>query len=494
MARQSIVDYMGEQNGHNCGYCGQSNSSISHGMWAYSLTAQDYQDLIDRGWRRSGQYCYKPKMKSTCCPSYTIRCEALNFKMTKSQKKTAKAIRNFLAFDKKSSLSKQVMGEQISDAHQMPQGKEFNAVMEVDSSSMTEQPCDVESCPVNYGDSMEYESKEGNAGKSNVEDKASVANVTGEKITSTGYDPSRGPCRKAKDIRRERRVKKLLASGMSPEEISSHSSPKCLEKSLEEFLNEPLPENAPHKLELRLVPCRIGTPQFDATFDESYGVYKKYQMAVHKDTPDECTEEQYKRFLVKTPYFSGDTTAPLTYAPFHHQYVLDGKIIAVGVLDILPYCISSVYFYYDPDYSFLSLGRYSALTEIALTRKLSKKFPLLKYYYMGFYIHSCPKMTYKANYFPSYLLCPETCIFQPIEKCKPKLDVEKYQRLEEDPEKQDVDGVLCLKEVRVFFGHQHMNYPKYKRLVKHSHEEALLAEYGVLVGKKCYNRMSVYMT
>lgn len=37
------------------------------------------------------------------------------------------------------------------------------------------------------------------------------------------------------------------------------------------------------------------------------------------------------------------------------------KLIAVGVLDILPRCVSSVYFFYDPDYSFLSLGVYSAL-------------------------------------------------------------------------------------------------------------------------------------
>lgn len=49
------------------------------------------------------------------------------------------------------------------------------------------------------------------------------------------------------------------------------------------------------------------------------------------------------------------------FGSFHQQYLLDGKIIAVGVIDILPHCISSKYYYYDPDYSFLSLGVYSAL-------------------------------------------------------------------------------------------------------------------------------------
>ena len=49
------------------------------------------------------------------------------------------------------------------------------------------------------------------------------------------------------------------------------------------------------------------------------------------------------------------------YGSFHEHFILDGKIIAVGVIDILPSCISSVYLYYDPEYSFLSLGTYSAL-------------------------------------------------------------------------------------------------------------------------------------
>jgi arginyl-tRNA---protein transferase len=56
----------------------------------------------------------------------------------------------------------------------------------------------------------------------------------------------------------------------------------------------------------------------------------------------------------------------------------------MAVLDILPKCVSSVYFMYDPEYAFLSLGKYSALREIALTQefegKVSKE---LHWYYMG---------------------------------------------------------------------------------------------------------------
>lgn len=56
-------------------YCLIDSSHIFYfqGMWTYSLTVQDYQDLIDRGWRRSGCYCYKPTLHLTCCPMYTIK-------------------------------------------------------------------------------------------------------------------------------------------------------------------------------------------------------------------------------------------------------------------------------------------------------------------------------------------------------------------------------------------------------------------------------------
>lgn len=38
----------------------------------------------------------------------------------------------------------------------------------------------------------------------------------------------------------------------------------------------------------------------------------------------------------------------------------------------------------------------SCSREIAFTRQLQKQSPKLSYYYLGFYIHSCPKMRYKV--------------------------------------------------------------------------------------------------
>lgn len=53
-----------------------------------------------------------------------------------------------------------------------------------------------------------------------------------------------------------------------------------------------------------------------------------------------------------------DDGPPSGYGSFHEQYWLDNELIAVGVIDILPSCVSSVYFFYDPAYSHLSLGTF----------------------------------------------------------------------------------------------------------------------------------------
>lgn len=41
--------------------------------------------------------------------------------------------------------------------------------------------------------------------------------------------------------------------------------------------------------------------EFEDTFKQAYRVYKKYQMVIHKDPEDKPTERQYTRFLVDSP-------------------------------------------------------------------------------------------------------------------------------------------------------------------------------------------------
>ena len=48
---------------------------------------------------------------------------------------------------------------------------------------------------------------------------------------------------------------------------------------------------------------------------------------------------------------------PADYGAYHQLYRLDGQLIAMGVIDILPNCVSSVYFMYDKEWEKLSLGK-----------------------------------------------------------------------------------------------------------------------------------------
>ena len=82
-------------------------------------------------------------------------------------------------------------------------------------------------------------------------------------------------------------------------------------------------------------------------------------------------------------------------------------------------------------------------------RELQKVVPSVQYYYMGFYIHTCPKMRYKARISPSFLLCPETFTFQPIKACLEKITRCRVCRLHPDPEAKDENALESVNEVRV---------------------------------------------
>jgi arginine-tRNA-protein transferase len=56
---------------------------------------------------------------------------------------------------------------------------------------------------------------------------------------------------------------------------------------------------------------------------------------------EELTRQQYKGFLVDTPLQHVPPSAAAGvpscgYGSFHQQYWLDGKLVAVGVVDVLP--------------------------------------------------------------------------------------------------------------------------------------------------------------
>ena len=397
-------------------------------------------------------------MDKTCCPQYCIRCEVTDFKLPHSHKSVLKKMNTFLSTGKKGA----------TEAH-------------------VSQKTDTE--------------------------KAESAKQTKTSVRpGVGADPTKPPCKKAKVIRQERREAKAAAkkatadhpdgandkSLVAKQDIAdSSSNPSELfkvgpngRKPIEMFLEQPAASftSPNHRLEIKLIQSSPPSPEFKATFNTSHKLFRKYQMSVHQEKEEDCTEKRFRRFLCDSPLMHkpGPEEWPCGYGSYHQHYLLDGKLIAVGVIDILPKCIFSVYVFYDVDYNFLSLGVYSALREIAMTRSLYIHNPdCFKYYYMGYYIHSCQKMRYKGQYTPSFLLCPRAYKFVPIETCLPKLDISKYSPLcdEESPAPVvEYDSIVILFQRALF------PYGVLKSLIGGKYEAAV-KEWANYVGPEVAKRM-----
>lgn len=143
---------------------------------------------------------------------------------------------------------------------------------------------------------------------------------------------------------------------------------------------------------------------------EKYELFAKYQEHVHNDK--DHSPRQFESFLCDSPFPEDvilgtkdewdqlnnwrnfkPTDKLKRLGPAHECYYYNGKLIAVAVLDFLPSGMSSVYFIWDPDYAKWSLGKVSALRELAILSKINRN-----YYYLGYYIEDCPKMKYKEKF------------------------------------------------------------------------------------------------
>ena len=523
----SIIEYFSENQGQKCGYCNQRHCSYSHGLWAHNLTCKDYQDLIDRGWRRSGCYCYKPTMDRTCCPQYTIKCDATAFNLTKSQKKVLKKFRNFVVSggdvpntpcpasavsdeddsDDGGEADEAESNNMDADSVIQNQADQVEQKLQMSESTVQVEPSSIDKESPTSSNSTASSSNKTVSSKS--ADKGQIKQPSDSKVKKgQGPDPNKPLPKKKKDLRRER----ALAKGKD----FSKKQQQQQGKTLEELTSLDFPADAKHKFEIRIVAAQTSNPKFMETFDESYQVYKKYQMVVHNDSG--CPESQFTRFLCNSSLIMSESQRPgaarsgsagdwrthdnqgrYIHGGYHMQYVMDGRIFAVGVIDILNHCVSSVYLYYDSDFSFLSPGTLTSLFELALVRKIqAEMWPEIRFYYMGYYIHSCPKMRYKAKYSPSWLLCPVTYDWVPVEIALPLLDKAKFAKLSPGsdpgaaappPEQQEIN----INNVLVLYRKQPMPFSHYMRRTEPTaSEKGEVEEYANLVGQTLANRILLY--
>lgn len=261
------------------------------------LQPQFYQDLLDRGWRRSGTLLYKPDLRKSCCPSYTIRLDSHQFHPTKDQRQVVNRFNRY------------ILGDQYT------------------------------------------------------------------KEAARLYPKSREQAKKRNtDFDLQQRIHDAEKEELKSPPEPAHSFTVTLESS--EFT------------------------------EEKYQVYKNYQETVHHDPPHRISKHGFGRFLCDSPLRQSISTLhgrTKNLGSYHQCYRIDGELIAIGVLDLLPTCVSAVYFMYHESVHSHGFGKFGALREISLAQEEG-----YQYWYAGFYIHSCVKMRYKGDYSPQYILDPET--------------------------------------------------------------------------------------
>lgn len=427
-------------------------------MRAYQLTADDYCKLLDLGWRRSGWYCYKPINDVTCCPNYSISCEALNFKLSNSQRKCIQKVNKFLLTGQTDAQTDVDLIYDESTRLEPASGRLNDLTYDkLQTSTKLRYKRLVRSC----------------------ERKARLLNITPEEALL--------------------RIRAKWSSRQQPQfSLEGYLFPKLAKKG---ELDEAIKPK--HKLEVRML--HVDSSKCRALRQEEHRIIELYQENVHKEGPEDWTMRRFCRFLVDTPLlterlrgfdFSSGTidddscnfecsthcgnarnllveppALPTHLGTYHCSYHLDGELIGVGVLDLLPKCITTVYFFYDPKYNFLNLGTYSALMEISLVRHIHKHYNAsigqnrLIHYYLGYYVHECRKMHYKPKFKPSYLLCSETNTYVPTEECLLKLRDRKYARFAEPSV---TDRSVRLEDSYPHIGKMSIVVPELKKLNKMS--------------------------
>ena len=212
--------------------------------------------------------------------------------------------------------------------------------------------------------------------------------------------------------------------------------------------------------------------------DEKFKVYKKYQMNIHKDEEDEISHERYNRSWGKTnlidniginlPKDLASKTKhpeiyPKKYGCYNFIHRIDGKIVAVGIVDILPTCLSSVYLYYDTDYQFLDLGVLTSILEIEYTKSFHDLIDNnFNNYLLGFYAENIQKLRYKGFYFPTQILDRYTMNYVYLNEVQNILKEGKHVQLSKNPKNPNYE-YLTKDEINKFVDNLMIKYISYGR-------------------------------
>ncbi len=189
---------------------------------------------------------------------------------------------------------------------------------------------------------------------------------------------------------------------------SSYSSQELIERGYRRFGKMYFRPVCPTCQECQSI--KIDVPNYTFSKSSSRVMKKAKDLKSYIQTPTLSQAhldlfEKYHKFMRDKKGWKYNKTTPEHYynsfinghEDFGYEvlYFDKDKLIGVDLIDILEDGISSIYFYYDPDYSKFSLGKLSLLMQIKFAKQSNKK-----WIYLGYYVEGCPSLDYKAEYKP----------------------------------------------------------------------------------------------
>eukprot|EP01107_Rhizomastix_libera_P013123 TRINITY_DN3499_c0_g1_i1.p1 TRINITY_DN3499_c0_g1~~TRINITY_DN3499_c0_g1_i1.p1 ORF type:complete len:573 (-),score=123.26 TRINITY_DN3499_c0_g1_i1:50-1768(-) len=456
-------------NGSQCGYCGGRSAAL--GATLHNATPQAYAQWCNSNGRRSGCYWYKPQNLAGCCALYTIRTRAARFTPAHDHRAIAARWHN-------NALSLHRNANTWIETESPLQMKDENVRTSTSASTSTSTSTSASaSCSTTHGNDEELSSEELKmrttfemisrtlsecASKTfgeflDVGKSFPLPSIKTNMVYS-GHGHHLGDCYTSFPLSLHAYIEHLSPKKSCPtvnelSEILAKQFTALLSSQIEATANQTgqinfhfnakeipfsdveavatkkLKQKQKQKQKLKQSKHKmesgsgklVVTASLSSFSKEEFELYKKYQISVHHDEPSEITEEGYRHFLVDTSLITEPLPNGITfpcgvaaYGSYHMQYRINDVLVAVAVVDIVPTFLSSVYVFYDPDKPWLQLGKLTALWEIEYVATCSKILPDFEFYYMGYYIHNCQKMKYKAQYRPSELLCELTHTWVPI--------------------------------------------------------------------------------
>eukprot|EP00347_Sterkiella_histriomuscorum_P021869 403332481 len=494
--------------GSECSYCCgfretysgeklEGLKSYKQGFSSMKMRYDDFEELLNKGYSRSGTYFYQRNFKNSCCETFQYRVDAMKFKPSDSQRKAVRKFHKYINYgsihgkppakqqqeEQKQKLNKNLQNEKLQSL-QEPEEEIIQSIhnfikdIHLESQLLNQQQIDkLQQVKTNYNKKIKSISSNAlhiiKLGKEQYDKILYIINSKFDGQSTGDYqivkiengfinfykkldkNLEKNPSQIDKSSLQEefkvpvqKQIKPLKTklikeqkqniNGQNYQEQNykpyppNHYKHYCIEY---DTTNDPPEDHIPvHNYTIEI--------KHALYTEEFFDLYFKYEKAIHKKDRD---PDGLKRFLCNSPIYYPVRDAHMAftesqidyktidqlfrpenidlgvypgYGSYHMYHRIDGKLVAVNVIDILNEVFVSAYCIYDPDMSFLRLGVVTAIRELEYFRMIKERYnPNLKWYQLGEMVITCPKVNYKLNYKPGYVICPRTKELVPIEKC-----------------------------------------------------------------------------